>query len=201
MRSALTVFLLVALLTAAALPAQQTFTVNVTYDAPDINPGDGDCNDGTGNCTLRAAVMEANAQSGDDVIMLPAGTYPITVPGANEQSALTGDLDVRDTTGTLTILGAGVSTTIIDASGLGDRIFDVWDGATLVAEDLTITGGLNTGLEEGGGVLVRNGDLALTRCLVSFCASPNGHGFRKPSTVGPAAEKEASTSSVPSAGV
>ncbi len=37
-----------------------SFTVNSTIDAVDANPGDGSCDDGAGNCTLRAAIMEAN---------------------------------------------------------------------------------------------------------------------------------------------
>ena len=56
-----------------------TFAVNSTADAVDATPGDGFCDDGTGNCTLRAAIMEANALAGDDTINLPAGTYTLTV--------------------------------------------------------------------------------------------------------------------------
>ena len=49
---------------AMAAPSSQpaaTITVTSTIDAVDTNPGDGVCADGTGNCTLRAAIMEANA--------------------------------------------------------------------------------------------------------------------------------------------
>ncbi len=45
-----------------------TFTVNSTGDGGDINPGDGVCDDGTGDCTLRAALMEANASAGKNEI-------------------------------------------------------------------------------------------------------------------------------------
>lgn len=50
------------------VPAAATFTVNSTGDTPDATPGDGACNDGTGNCTLRAAIMQANATGGGDTI-------------------------------------------------------------------------------------------------------------------------------------
>ncbi|HEX3559671.1 MAG TPA: hypothetical protein VHU19_10715, partial [Pyrinomonadaceae bacterium] len=40
--------------TAAAAFFGLTFTVNSTGDGADNNPGDDTCNDGTGNCTLRA---------------------------------------------------------------------------------------------------------------------------------------------------
>jgi hypothetical protein len=43
------------------------FLVNSTIDA---NPGDGVCSDSTGNCTLRTAIMEANASTGADAIAL-----------------------------------------------------------------------------------------------------------------------------------
>ncbi len=36
-------------------------TVDSTLDTPDVNIGDGICDDGDGNCTLRAAIEEANS--------------------------------------------------------------------------------------------------------------------------------------------
>ena len=52
-----------------------TFTVTSTADAVDAKPGDGVCDDGSGNCTLRASIMEANALPGADTITLAADTY------------------------------------------------------------------------------------------------------------------------------
>lgn len=40
-----------------------TFVINSTGDGPDSQQGDGVCDDGTGHCTLRAALMEANVSS------------------------------------------------------------------------------------------------------------------------------------------
>lgn len=40
--------------------AQKTFTVNTNSDLPDINPEDGICADKDGNCSLRAAIENAN---------------------------------------------------------------------------------------------------------------------------------------------
>jgi CSLREA domain-containing protein len=52
--------------------AADTFIVDQTADASDINVGDGDCDvssSGLGfNCSLRAAIQEANANPGPDVI-------------------------------------------------------------------------------------------------------------------------------------
>src|SRR5580692_7616384 len=46
---------------AAATPAH-TFTVNTTNDTHDATPGDGICADSSGQCSLRAAIEEANAE-------------------------------------------------------------------------------------------------------------------------------------------
>lgn len=51
-----------------------SFEVNSVADAVDVSPGDGVCDDGAGNCTLRAAIMEANNLDGAVAITLPAGT-------------------------------------------------------------------------------------------------------------------------------
>lgn len=54
-----TPLMLLTILTAALLHAK-TFTVNSDTDAADNNPGDGICATAGGNCTLRAAIQEAN---------------------------------------------------------------------------------------------------------------------------------------------
>ncbi|MEZ4485138.1 MAG: hypothetical protein R2864_11285 [Syntrophotaleaceae bacterium] len=61
-----------------------SFTVDTTSDSVDVNPGDSICADSDGSCSLRAAVMEANALAGADAIALPAGTYP--KPGRRRRS-------------------------------------------------------------------------------------------------------------------
>src|SRR5207248_424021 len=63
--------------------------------------------------SLRDAILGANATPGADVITLPAGTYTLTIAGADEDAGATGDLDITDD---LTINGAGAATTIIDGS-------------------------------------------------------------------------------------
>ncbi len=46
-----------------AAHAASTFTVDSTLDTVDNTPGDNTCDDGAGNCTLRAAIEEANANA------------------------------------------------------------------------------------------------------------------------------------------
>ncbi len=56
------------------------FLVNTTADTQDAAAGNGVCADASGACSLRAAITEANALAGADIITLPAGTYTITLP-------------------------------------------------------------------------------------------------------------------------
>jgi CSLREA domain-containing protein len=55
------------------------FTVNSTGDGADSNTADGICNDGAGNCTLRAAIEQANALPGTDTINFRIGTGVQTI--------------------------------------------------------------------------------------------------------------------------
>src|SRR3954470_13424194 len=59
-----------------------TFVVNTTADTQDAAPGNGACADSGGACSLRAAITEANALGGADIITLPAGTYTQTLAAA-----------------------------------------------------------------------------------------------------------------------
>ena len=75
-------------LLAAATPSPAraaTFTVDESVDKPDKKPGDGRCNvEGLfTKCTLRAAIMEANALPGFDTIVLPSAGAPTVRAGAS----------------------------------------------------------------------------------------------------------------------
>src|SRR4051794_9760907 len=67
--------------------ANAPFVVNRTNDAVDLKPGDGRCDSvadmtmAGDQCTLRAAIMEANASPDADIITLPAGIYKLTRAG------------------------------------------------------------------------------------------------------------------------
>jgi CSLREA domain-containing protein len=122
-----------------------TFVVDSTVDAIDATPGDGVCATSGAVCTLRAAIQESNALAGADTVNLPAGTYTLTIAGAFEDAAATGDLDITDD---IVINGNAVSSTIIDANAI-DRGFEIL-GASATFSNLTIRNGNSAG--SGGGI-------------------------------------------------
>ena len=152
-----------------------TITVNTTNDTVDVSPGDGVVADSSGNVSLRAAVMESNALAGDDVIDLPAGDYTLSIGGVGEDFSVSGDLDVRDVGSRLTIRGAGADVTTIDAASL-ERVFHVFAGATFDIEGVTITGGLVTGSEDGGGVRNDGGTVSITDSVITGNVSQDDAG-------------------------
>ena len=87
------------------------FVVNDTADVVDATPGGGAGRTAEGACTLRAAVQEADALGEPSTVALPAGTHALSIAGANEDAAASGDLTV---TAPLTIVGGGADATTID---------------------------------------------------------------------------------------
>jgi hypothetical protein len=154
------------------------YTVNSTADNPDalIN---GVCADGFGNCTLRAAVMEANLgpnASGDPItVNLPAGEYKLTRATAVPDDHSNGDLDVVVS---LKVVGAGAAVTVIDANHV-DRAFHVGTAGSLALSGVTIRNGLPStlaGHQTWGGAILTFGPLTLDRCVIETSATFNPPG-------------------------
>jgi CSLREA domain-containing protein len=70
----------------------QAATFVVTKATDDNGPCDADC-------SLREAVIAANANAEQDVITLPAGHHVLSLGTVDEDAAAGGDLDVADTAG------------------------------------------------------------------------------------------------------
>ncbi len=170
------------LLVAASLPAAAaTFSVTSTADTPDANLADGVCADASGACTLRAAIMQANALGGTNTIDLslindPTNPIILSIPGVDETvtgDAATGfvvtsahddtkgDLNI---TSSMNIVGAGSDKTIIEWDpsvkqdpAKGDRVFHI--EATTSNIDVSITGvTIENGVTPAPQVLETNSD-------------------------------------------
>ena len=141
------VFTVGAGLLAATAAQAASYTVTTTADELDGSPV---CTTGSSvDCSLREAIGQANSNAGADTIIVPAGTYTLSVAGGSEELNATGDLDITDTAG-LTITGEGSGTTSIDGGAI-DRVMDVKGVATI--KNLTIQNGLVTD-QLGGGIYV-----------------------------------------------
>lgn len=153
------------------------FHVTSTADTQDAAPGDGNCADAAGECTLRAAVMESNMASGPAKIYLPGGTYTLSLSGAGENASLTGDLDLDKSISIIgvdgnpggTIIQAGTS----PASGI-DRVFQVnparsEDPFTFLFDSVTIRYGRNSSDGNGGGIAgyLGSGSLQVVNCVIA----------------------------------
>lgn len=129
-----------------------------TRDTNDADPGDGVCADSRGNCTLRAAVDETNANPGRDVIIAAAGRY-----------ALSNSLEIRDD---LQILGAGAENTRWRGSKRGTA-FVIAPGAVVELADVYLAGG--TG--DAGGNIRNAGTLTLRRSVITKGLGNQGGGI------------------------
>lgn len=152
------------LLAAAVLPAH----AGVFIPTKLADSADGACDS---DCSLREAVIAANAADGPDFIVLGPGTYTLSLAGKGEDLAATGDLDVRDD---LAVVGRDSSNTFLNAAVV-DRAFDVLAGVRLEIVGITISNG-HAGAEAGGGIRVA-GELDLTRAVVRDGVAGEGGGI------------------------
>ncbi len=175
--------LLAAGLLAPAAPAHAAGTINVNTTVDEYGAG--------AACSLREAVRTANdgANFGGCVlsgtqpftINLPAGTYQLTIAGANEDNNASGDLDilVSDTA----IVGASAASTTIQQT-TADRVIDfnplVTTNFSGSLSNLGITGGNVGGTFGGGGIIYGDwnggGTLTLNGVTVDNNTATQGPG-------------------------
>jgi hypothetical protein len=156
-----------------ALPAfaGAAITVNTTADQA---PSASSCQGVPGDCSLRQAISWASELS-DGTIILPAGYYSLTLSNVEGEDDHSGDLDIPNGS-KIQILGAGARSTVIDATGLGERVIDVHPTASLVLSRLTVSGGEAIG-DSGGGIYTYKADLSLDQVAVrGNTATKSGSG-------------------------
>ncbi len=168
--------LLLSAVAVCALAAAQsahgaTFTVNTTLDLHDALPGDGVCDDGNALCSLRGAIMEANALPAHaaHLIQIPPGVYDLIIPGIGEDGARRGDLDILVPL-VLRGLSLDAADIVIQPNAMTvqppDRVFHLlaaFDGVPVLMENMTIRGGL---ADAGAGILSPAGSILTLRNVV-----------------------------------
>ncbi|HEY8492760.1 MAG TPA: choice-of-anchor Q domain-containing protein [Myxococcota bacterium] len=142
------------------------FTVTKTADG-----NDGACN---ADCSLREAVLAANAVPGSTVIV-PAGYYRLSLPPPARVAGTPGDGSGGNlvVNAPMTIQGAGRDVTIIDPRPSADepavdRVLHVWVDGDLTLSNVTITGSAlpellapGVGADHGAAVGVSAGKLRI----------------------------------------
>lgn len=156
--------LLFAVLAGSNIAFANTYAVDRTDDVTT-----GACTAAANDCSLRGAIITANANPGADTINLQDSvTYKLTLgpadsaPGAFIEGS--GDLDI---TGPLTLSGNKAT---VDGNQV-DRVFDIGNAAgtsfSVTINLLTITHGHSVGfLSFGGGINVRAAALTLNACRI-----------------------------------
>jgi CSLREA domain-containing protein len=101
-----------------------TFVVDTTGDGVDAVPGDGLCADAGGQCSLRAAIQEANAFSGADTITFNLGSGTPTIQPASPLPAIVQTVTIDGATGGATRVelsganaGAGANGLVVSGTG------------------------------------------------------------------------------------
>lgn len=143
------------------------FTVTTDADGTDVDAADGQCRTESGGCSLRAAVMQANAMPGHDRIDVPPGTYRLTLTGTETMDTPDprfGDLDVTDA---VSIVGSSTAAVVVDGNGTS-RLFDVYampNGAFVQVVNATLTNGREQG--KPGGAVLNRGVLQIERVRIA----------------------------------
>lgn len=122
------------------------FTVNSNLDTVDAAPGNGVCATAGGVCTLRAAVMEANALPGSDVITVPAMTITL-----GQELLINSNVEVRGAGARQTILTATPGHRNVYINGGTVRISD------LAIQDIATTFGYGSGIQQDNGNVTLSG--------------------------------------------
>jgi hypothetical protein len=177
-----------ALLAPGVAGAATTFIVNDAGDFGLASPGtETTCTSTAGGetptCTLRAAIEASNNLGGDTTITLPDPTTltsPLNADAYVLDEATLGQLEIDDTTGTVTINGAGANLVSIEGAATEGaattRVLQVDPNASAVINNVTIANGnAYNGGEDGGGIL-NSANLTLTDSTVTNNQTNDGPG-------------------------
>lgn len=152
-----------------------TWTVNSSATGDDVNSSDGMCRDATGHCTLWAAIEQANASSGTDLIRFDIGTGPVTINDSTGLPGLTRGITIDGTTQPGYGAATGHPAISLDGRGTAGSGLDL-----TLPDDIVV--GLEVGNFTGNGIAVDNGYGTIEGCYVGVDRTgtrlrPNGQGI------------------------
>ena len=157
-------------------------------DTLDDSAGLQACTAAAGDCSLRGAILRANAMAGPHTITLHTGPYTISIMnpgGVPDDNAQAGDLDILQN---ITINGVDPVTTVITWDENidvvdRDRVFHVLPAGNLTIRDVTIRQGGrgNASLDSGGGIRAQ-GPLTVERSAIRINAQTFGGGVAASNT-------------------
>jgi CSLREA domain-containing protein len=123
------------------------FNVNTATDTDDAAAGNGTCADSGGNCSLRAAIQEANVHAGADMITFSPALNGVPIQltqTGDDNTAAQGDLDINSD---ITIVGNGAANTLIQGSSnagftgsMGDKLFGINQDGTFSTLSVSLSG-------------------------------------------------------------
>ncbi len=168
----ITIGILATILFLAVSLEAAVFVVNSFNDAVDTSIGNGLCASAAGECTLRAAIQEANFANNADTINIPSGLFILSIAGSDEDMAATGDLDILNS---VTVSGLGTNATHINGNGaiLQDRVFEIHNG-NVQLHSMKITNGRVDG---DGGCIRNTADFVFETAEISDCFALGNAGF------------------------
>ncbi|MEM9992427.1 MAG: hypothetical protein AAF738_11740, partial [Bacteroidota bacterium] len=141
------------------IPLYAGYIVDTNLDTADANIGDGICDDGTGSCSLRAAIQEGNVTPGTCIIMFNVA------PGNPTVYTLTSNLP--SITGDIVISGTVPDEIIIDGSMMFSA-FSITGGSTTQIVGLTIQ---NTDGAISSAVNSVSGSITIENCRINNARS------------------------------
>ncbi len=129
------------------------YIVNSLGDGALVGPPTS-CDDGTGNCTFRAAIQAANSHSGEDTIVF-------SISGIINLTQVLPDLNTN-----ISVIGPGYGQLTIRRDTGGDyRILNVVTPARVSLSGITVRNGSMLGGTNGGGI-ANSGTLFITDCII-----------------------------------
>jgi CSLREA domain-containing protein len=159
------------------------YVVDSTGDGDNVSQVNTVCDDGTGHCTLRAAIEVSNSHVGTDAIVF---NIPTTDPGfSNGTWTINLPRALPDIFDAVNIGGPGPEQLVVQRSsafGTPDfRVFSVSAGGTMNISGLTVSNGAPFSDTDGNGGGINytgNGTLNIRKCtLATNSASVDGGGI------------------------